>query len=354
MDGQRSGRLRVAVLMGGRSGEHDVSLESGRAALESLPRDRFDVFAVVLGRDGRWRFPAPLDPMDAAGLGAQPGLPLPEGLRALLDRAPDVAFVAMHGPEGEDGKLQSLLDLAGVPYTGSDQYASSLAMNKPVAKRVLQAAGVPVAADRVLLRADWRSERENVLAALRRDFASPWVLKTPKLGSSVGLDIVRAPGELPGALDELFAIDAEVLVEEFVGGRELTGGVLDWPAGAGGPTPGLRALPLVEITPVGAPFFNYHAKYTIGAAREVCPAPVDAETTARVQELALRAHRALGCRGFSRTDFICAADGRLVCLETNTIPGLTRTSLLPQAAAAAGIPFPSLVTGMVLAAVGAG
>lgn len=337
-----AGRLRVAVLMGGRSGEHEVSLASGAAALANLPRERFDAFPVVLGRDGRWRFPDGGGAPDTAG---DPGLPLPEGLRTLLDRAPDVAFVAMHGPEGEDGKLQSLLELVGLPYTGSDPYASSLAMNKPIAKHVLRAAGIPVAADRVLTAAEWQADRSGALASLRRDFAGPWVLKTPKLGSSVGLDIVRDPADLPATLDSLFALDGEVLVEEFVAGRELTGGVLDWP-GQGG----LRALPLVEITPVGDPFFNYHAKYTVGAAREVCPAPVDAAVTARVQALSLRAHRALGCRGFSRTDFILAADGRLACLETNTIPGLTQTSLLPQAAAAAGIPFPQLVAGMVAAA----
>lgn len=342
METREGGRLRVAVLMGGRSGEHDVSLASGRAALAALPRERFDAFAVVLGRDGRWRFPA-------TGNGAvppdEPGLALADGLRALLERAPAVAFVAMHGPEGEDGKLQSLLELAGLPYTGSDPYASSLAMNKPIAKHVLRAAGIPVAADRVLALAEWRADRDGVLAALLCSFPGPWVLKTPKLGSSVGLDIVRDPAALPEALDALFALDRAVLVEEFVAGRELTGGVLDWPA-----LGGVRALPLVEITPVAQPFFNYHAKYTVGAAREVCPAPVDAATTARVQDLSVRAHRALACRGFSRTDFILRPDGGLVCLETNTIPGLTQTSLLPQAAAAAGIPFPALVAGMVEAA----
>ena len=346
MDTKPTDRRRVAVLMGGRSGEHDVSLASGRSALAHLPRDRYEPFPVILGRDGRWRFPAPggggapPDPTES------PGQALPEGLRALLDHRPDAVFLAMHGPEGEDGKLQSLMDLVGLPYTGSDAYASSLAMNKPVAKRVLAAAGVPVAADIVLDRAGWDGDRAAAVARVRDRFAPPWVLKTPKLGSSVGLDIVRAAADLERTLVDLFALDREVLVEEFVAGRELTGGVLDWPADGG-----LRALPLVEITPLGDPFFNYHAKYTVGASREVCPAPVDAAMTTRLQDLSVRAHRALGCRGFSRTDFIVAADGRVVCLETNTIPGLTETSLLPQAAAAAGISFAALVSGMVDAAI---
>lgn len=336
-------KLVVAVLMGGRSGEHDVSLRSGAAALANLPPERVDSFPVVLGQDGRWRFPEPAAPLTSEDT----GLPLPEGLRALLDRKPDVAFLAMHGPQGEDGKLQSLLELVGLPYTGSDPYASSLAMNKPAAKYAYRANGIPVADDVVLSREDWRRDPAAVERDVRARFTPPWVLKTPKLGSSVGLDIVPAERDLGAAIEALFAIDDELLVEQFVRGRELTVSVLDTPAlGA------TRALPVIEITPVDEPFFNYRAKYTVGAAREVCPAPLDAGMTARVQALGVRAHRVLGCRGFSRSDFILTSGGQLVTLETNTIPGLTETSLLPQAAAVAGISFSALVEGMVRGALG--
>ncbi len=327
--------IRVAVLMGGRSGEHEVSLRSGAAALAHLPREDFAPFPVVLGRDGRWRFPDE----------GEQSFPLPEGLAHLLALRPDVAFLAMHGPEGEDGRIQSLLELAGLRYTGSDPYASSLAMNKPVTKMVYRHWGIPVAADLLLRRPDFESSPGQMLATLTGRFAAPWVLKTPKLGSSVGLHVVAREDELAKTLQELFTLDDEVMAEEFVTGRELTGGVLD--GSAWGP---IRALPLVEVTPVGEPFFNFRAKYTVGAAREICPAPVPAELTRRVQELALRAHRALGCRGFSRTDFIVTAQEEPIALETNTIPGLTETSLLPQAARAEGIEFPALVAGMVRSA----
>ncbi len=339
------GRIRVAVLMGGRSGEHDVSRGSGWAVLGQLPAERFEVFPVVIGRDGRWRFPAPQDADPAHGDSPGDGLALPEGLRALLDRAPDVAFIAMHGPEGEDGRLQSLLQLVDLPYTGSGVDASSLAMNKTVTKAVYRTGGIPVAEDLLLERAHWEADPLAVLARIRATFGPPWVLKTPRLGSSVGLDIVPEGGDLESAVGRLMGFDRVLLVEAFVAGRELTAAVLDAPAF--GP---LRALPVLEVTPVDSAFFDYHAKYTVGAAREVCPAPIPDGVRDRVQRLGLQAHRALGCRGFSRTDFIWTPDDRLVTLETNTIPGLTRTSLLPQQAAAEGIDFPTLVSGMVLGA----
>jgi D-alanine-D-alanine ligase len=338
-------KLSVAVLMGGRSDEHDVSRASGWAVLTQLPGDGFEAWPVVLGRDGRWRFPslegadpeAEVDPE----LTRDPGLALPEGIRRLLDRAPDVVFIAMHGPEGEDGKIQSLLDLLDLPYVGSDAYASSLAMNKPLTKAVYRAFDIPVADDQILRRVDWERDPAAVEAALRQRFAPPWVLKTPKLGSSVGLTIVGEDGDLTHELSRLFALDPDVLAEEFVAGRELTCGVVDTPAL--GPT---RSLPILEITPVESPFFDYHAKYTPGAAQEICPAPVDDSVRDRVQTLGLAAHQVLGCRSMSRTDFILTPDGALVTLETNTIPGLTRTSLLPQQAAAAGLTFADLVAGL--------
>jgi D-alanine-D-alanine ligase len=333
--------LSVAVLMGGRSGEHDVSRTSGWAVLTQLPTDAFEAWPVVLGRDGRWRFPSREEADPEVEPPPDPGLALPEGIRALLDRDPDVVFIAMHGPEGEDGKIQSLLDLLGLPYVGSDAYASSLAMNKPLAKAVYRAHDIPVADDWLLSRADWETAPAALEAALCQRFAPPWVLKTPKLGSSVGLTIVGEDGDLTGALTRLFGLDRLVLAEAFVAGRELTCSVLDTPAL--GPT---RPLPILEIIPVESPFFDYHAKYTPGAAREICPALVEDAVRDRAQELGLAAHHALGCRGMSRTDFILTPDGALVTLETNTIPGLTRTSLLPQQAAAAGLSFADLVAGL--------
>ncbi len=334
-------KLSVAVLMGGRSGEHDVSRASGWAVLTQLPTDAFEAWPVLLGRDGRWRFPSLRDADPEGEQPEDPGLALPEGIRALVDRAPDVVFIAMHGPEGEDGKIQSLLELLGIPYVGSDAYASSLAMNKPLTKAVYRAHEIPVAADELLRRTDWALDRAAMETALRQRFSPPWVLKTPKLGSSVGLTIVDEDGDLTGELARLFGLDGVLLAEEFVAGRELTCAVLDTPAL--GPT---RPLPILEITPVDSAYFDYHAKYTPGAAREICPAPIEDSVRDWAQTLGVVAHHALGCRGMSRTDFILTEDGRLVTLETNTIPGLTRTSLLPQQAAAAGISFSELVAGL--------
>lgn len=338
-------RLRVAVLMGGRSGEHEVSRASGWSVLSQLPATRFAPFPVVLGRDGRWRFPELAGADPALGDPPGEGLALPEALRALLDRRPEVAFIAMHGPEGEDGRVQSLLQLVGLPFTGSDADASSLAMSKPATKAVYRTAGIPVADDWLIARAEWRADPAGTVARIRERFPAPWVLKTPRLGSSVGLNIVPEGADLEGEVARLMGLDQTLLVEAFVAGRELTCGVLD--AAPFGP---LRALPVLEITPVESKFFDYHAKYTPGAAREICPAPIPDAVRDRIQVLGVAAHRALGCRGFSRTDFIWDGADRIVTLETNTIPGLTRTSLLPQQAAAAGITFPELVSGMVLGA----
>ncbi len=348
--------LVVAVMMGGRSGEHAVSLASGRAVYDHLcdsrlPPGLFEPLPVVIDEQGGWHLPSPTGP--ACTMPWPPaehqGVALPEGCRALLEHRPDVVFVAMHGPEGEDGKLQSLLELLGLCYTGSDSYASSLCMDKPVAKRILKSHGIAVPAEIILSRARWQEAQDQSLAELKARFEAPWVLKTPRLGSSVGLEIVRSEDRLAATLDELFVHDRTVLVEEFVAGRELTCGVLDgW---AFGPA---RGLPLLEIIPLEDPYFNYHAKYTEGATREPCPAPVSDSVHQRGREMALIAHRALGCRGFSRTDFFWTPEDELLVLETNTIPGLTSTSLMPKMAAAVGISFAELVAGMVLSALPSG
>ena len=315
--------LRVAVVVGGPSGEHDISLQSGAEVLAHLDRDRWSPFIVRITQSGQWCFPKG---DDIHGL-AEP-LALGDGLNVLLDHRPDVVFPVMHGPFGEDGRFQSLMDIAGLRYVGSGVDTSAVAMNKAMARNVLAAAGLQVPNAEVLSVGDQPS------------IGAPSVIKPLRMGSSVGMSIVQSEAELALALKHACAHDDRVLNEQFVAGRELTAGVLEDTDG----TP--EALPLVEIRPLTGRFFDYEAKYTPGATEEICPARVSDEMTATVQQIGLTAHRALGCRGMSRTDVIVDHSGVPWVLETNTIPGMTGTSLLPQAAAAAGIDLPEMLDRM--------
>ncbi len=322
----------VAVLMGGMSSEHDVSLRSGANAAHALEEKGYRVTPVTITRDGKWRFPG------------TPAVNLGEGVARLLGESIDCVFIALHGPFGEDGRIQGLLDLAGLAYTGSGHAASAVAMDKIRAKAVAESAGVPVARQLVIRAADARTP-DTLVRRVEAELGFPCVLKSPCQGSSLGMAIPKDAAEFRQALPGLFELDAVVMAEPFLSGVEVTCGVLD--VDREGP----RALPVTEIRPESSEFFDYHAKYTPGATREITPAEIPLEATARVQELAERVHRAIGCRGFSRSDFILI-DGNPVWLEVNTIPGLTETSLLPQAAAAAGIGFADLTELMVEAALG--
>lgn len=296
--------LRVAVIMGGSSNEREVSLSSGRTVLSHLDPARYQ--------------PVVFDP--------------PRDLARLVDEAPnlDVALIMLHGRGGEDGSMQGLLDLLGVPYQCAGVLGCALAMHKPMAKDRFRLHGLPVAPDITMVREEL-NQVQRVLATLDL----PVVVKPALEGSSFGITIVRQEAELPAALERAFAIDHDVLVEAFLCGREVTGAVLG--------NQELEPLPLVEITPNEKyQFFNYEAKYTPGASRETCPAPLDADTTRTIQNLACRAHRALGLKGYSRSDFILTPQGPYI-LETNTIPGMTGTSLLPQAAQAAGMSYGQLL-----------
>ncbi|MFT5433111.1 MAG: D-alanine-D-alanine ligase [Myxococcota bacterium] len=310
--------IPVAVVIGGESGEHEISLRSGSEVFAAIDRTHFAPFLIRIERDGAWTFP------DAPRAEA-PQLQLWEGVRELQRRAPAVVFPAMHGPYGEDGRFQSLLELCHLRYVGSGPEASALAMNKARGRDILAAAGLNVAPAQEL-----RGVDELRLKA-------PCVVKPLRLGSSVGLMVVREQAALEDALRDAFTHDHRVLVEQFVEGTEITGGVLETVSGEP------EALPIVEIRPTGSAFFDYHAKYTPGATDEICPAPISDELTRAAQNAALVAHTALDCRGVSRTDFIADATGKLWVLETNTLPGLTQQSLLPKAAKAAGIDFEALV-----------
>jgi len=296
--------LRVAVLYGGKSSERNVSLASGNQVIQSLDPVRYRVT----------------------------GYDLRDDLSRLVADSPsiDVALIILHGRYGEDGTVQGLLDLLGVPYQGSGVLGSALAMNKRLTKFMYRQAGLPVARD-------WAVSRGRSFSAedLIEDLGFPLVIKPNQEGSSFGVTIVRDKAQLGEGLEKAFQLDEEVLVEEYLAGREITCGVLG--------NSELQALPLVEIIPTEKyDFFDYEAKYKEGASREICPAPIGPEVTRQAQEYGIRAHRVLGLRGYSRTDMIVRGE-KIILLETNTIPGMTRTSLFPQAAQAAGLTFGALL-----------
>lgn len=322
--------MRVAVLFGGTSAERDVSIASGAQVVKALRQGGHQVVAIDTARGALG--PAEEQKLLTAGVApAPPGNDELAMVRAgsagsLLAGAElrdvDVVFLVLHGGTGEDGTIQALLDLTGIPYVGSGHGASATAMDKDVSKRLFRAAGVPTA--------DWLMAPAHA-DEVERTLGYPVVVKPNKQGSTVGLTVVKERGQLEPAIAEAFRHDDEVMLERFVAGRELTCGIL-----------GGQALAVGEIIPRRAEIFDYESKYQEGGAEEVFPAHLPEETARRVQELSLRAHRALKLEGFSRVDFRMDADGGLWCLEVNTLPGMTATSLLPQSAAAAGIPFPEL------------
>jgi D-alanine-D-alanine ligase len=297
-------KLTVALLAGGVSSEREVSLNSGEQVYRALDKNRYDILRL------------------------DPATDLPE----LVARAGqiDVALIILHGPCGEDGTIQGLLDLLDIAYQGSGVLGSALAMNKLVSKRLYEQAGLRVPPYRVA-----RCGQNDDWGVLAAELGLPLVIKPVCAGSSVGMSVVCEQDDLAPALELAFSHDATVLIEKFIPGREITGAVLG--------NDDLQALPLIEIIPTeGHDFFDYHAKYTPGASREICPAPIDAQAAANCRACALTAHRALGCLGYSRTDMMLYG-GEVYVLETNTIPGMTATSLLPQAAAKAGISFSQLL-----------
>ncbi|MFZ5448082.1 MAG: D-alanine--D-alanine ligase family protein [Thermodesulfobacteriota bacterium] len=298
------GKLRLALIAGGKSSEREVSLKSGTQVYQALNKDKYDIRRY--------------DPLTDLGRLVQDANDL------------DVALIIMHGRGGEDGSMQGLLDLLEIPYQGSGILASALAMNKELSKTLYQQAGLKVPKALIFNRAEAPPPRE-IEAVLKL----PVVIKPVNEGSSIGVTKAATLETLKSGLEAAFVLDNRVLVEEFIQGTEVTGGVLG--------NDRLQSLPLVEIIPTSKyDFFDYEAKYQPGASEEICPARLDADLTRQAQECALTAHRALGCRGYSRTDMM-VRDGQIYVLETNTIPGMTATSLFPQAAKAAGIAFPELL-----------
>lgn len=313
------------VLMGGVSPEHAVSLNSGARVTTALEAEGFAVVPVTIGMDGRWAF------------GAEPPLHVLDALPRLRDLGVDCVFIALHGPYGEDGRIQGLLDIVGVPYTGSGCAASALAMDKVLTKTIVASQGVRVAGHIAVDRETWAVDRANVIDAVCQGIGFPCVVKPARLGSSVGVRMPQSADALAPAIHEVLDVAEHIMIEEFLSGREMTCAVLD-----AEPNGMVRPLPVTEIRPKASAFFDYEAKYTPGASEEITPARIDPQTTQRIQQMAADVHQIVGCAGWSRSDFMLLDDGP-VFIEVNTVPGLTATSLFPQAAAADGIPYEKLM-----------
>ncbi len=327
-------KKHVAVLMGGMSAEYEVSMRSGAQVAAHLDRDLYTVTSIEITRDGEWIFPGR----------EREYLDIAEAVSRLRALHPDCVFIALHGPFGEDGRMQGLLDLMGIPYTGSGCSSSGLAIDTIRAKAVAAHGGIKVADQVVFQRHEWEQDPAALTKRIGATLGFPCVIKNPTQGSSLGMAIPQSADDFEEAVPELLHFGGTILAERYLNGLELTCGVLDLDE-----EQGAYALPVTEIRPVKAKFFDYTAKYTPGATKEITPAQIDDALRDRVQTMAVRAHELMGCRGFSRSDMIFA-NGELYWLEVNTIPGMTETSLIPQMAAAAGMSFTELVGRLVEAA----
>ncbi|MFA5867537.1 MAG: D-alanine--D-alanine ligase [Actinomycetota bacterium] len=281
---------KIAVLLGGRSAEREVSLKTGEAVYKALKTHGYDAVKI-----------------DAAG----------DVWNKLEAEQPDKAFLALHGRYGEDGTVQGLLELMDIPYTGSGVTASAVAIDKKLTKDIFRQRGIPVAAD----------------YPPEGPVKYPVIVKPSREGSTIGVTIVKDESGLKDALKEASRFDDSCLIEEFVEGRLLTIAVIGKPP---------AALPIIEVKAHGG-IYDYQAKYTPGMTDYICPAALDPKIAEKLQDMSVLAHDALGCEDVSRVDFILQDNGRFVCLEVNTMPGLTETSLVPKAANAAGLPFEDLV-----------
>jgi D-alanine-D-alanine ligase len=300
------GKKRIGVLMGGMSAEREVSLQSGKAILEALATRGYQ----------------------ACGIDVDPHLP-----RRLTEKRVEVAFIGLHGRLGEDGAIQGLLEMMRIPYTGSGVLASALAMHKEMSRTIFRQGNLPVPPSLLL-----RQGEEKRIKSSNLPFPWPVVVKPSQEGSSVGVTLVKGEEEIHRAMHAAFAYGPEILIEPYIKGREIQVGILDD-----------RALGAIEIVP-RAPFYNYETKYRAGLAEHRFPAPLPEKDYRRALDLALQAHRLLGCEGATRVDMLYGAGGDFTLLEVNTLPGMTALSLLPEIARGVGMVFEELVEKILLGA----
>ncbi|GFP41117.1 D-alanine-D-alanine ligase [Candidatus Hakubella thermalkaliphila] len=338
-------RLRVGVIMGGQSAEREVSLASGQNIISNLDKKKYVTVPIEITARGEWVLPVSLL-RPGGGSKAKESVPsedlqVPTIFPIMVDgrlvgmslsELIDVAFIALHGPLGEDGTVQGVLELAGIPYTGSRLLASALGMNKLLSKKIFLHQGLPVAPFLSVEAIQWKQDSRSLIQKTQ-NLGFPVVVKPVAQGSSIGVTIVKQKEELDHALELAFNYDPIAIVEKYLRGKEIQVGIIG--------NRDLLPLPPIEIVSKKE-FFDYEAKYDSTKAEEIVPARISQAETRLLQDLAVRAYQALGCRGFARIDmFLCR--GRPFVSEVNTIPGLTSGSLFPKEARAAGMEFPELL-----------
>lgn len=303
--------MKIAVLYGGTSGEREVSLSSGKGIMNALETNGHDVI----------------------GIDFNPG-----EINKIIELDVDLVFIGLHGKFGEDGRIQGLLDMLNIPYVGSDVLASALAMDKDKAKQIFQSAHIPVAKSRAYKVTDV-TDKNKLEKKIQTLFSLPFVIKPNREGSTLGLTIVEDYDQIQDAITNALTSDDVILVEDFVQGTEITVPVL-------GSIGKEEALPIIEIIPKNE-YYDYESKYSVGGSEHIIPARIDKETTKIIQDYAVKAHQALGCKTYSRVDFILDQHNTPIILEVNTLPGMTPTSLYPDAAQSIGITYNNMIETLV-------
>jgi D-alanine-D-alanine ligase len=337
MNANRKKALKVLVLSGGISEERAVSLASGKAIFDALKKLGHDASVMdpatgryLVDKSGNYLLEKDTESSSKIALRANDARALAEVITAEKQDDIDLVFIGLHGGAGENGTIQAILDMAGVKYTGSGMLASALAMNKALTKRLVRSIGVRTP-EWMLIRAGDKRDLERRVPEIADGFDYPLIIKPNDSGSTVGLSLVKKDTQTLDALNEAYKFSKEILVEEYVKGREITAAVLNG-----------RSLPLVEIVPSGE-LYDYRCKYTKGGSNYICPAEIEDEIAEEIKESAARAYNLVGCRGLARVDFILNTEGRPYFLEINTIPGMTELSLAPMAAREAGMDFDELI-----------
>jgi D-alanine-D-alanine ligase len=342
-------KINIGLVFGGRSGEHEVSLKSAKEVRENLDKERYNIIPIAITKKGKWLIGHRGDEYMTVNLPKtekEGGISVEQsqslvttdenrGLAGFSEGEAshelDIIFPIGHGSYMEDGRMQGMLDMLGIPYVFSGTLASALAMNKQKTKLVAKNAGLKIAKEVTLL----KNQKYNVEKIIKK-LGLPIVVKPTESGSSVGMSICKEKSELENALSKAFEYSNEVMLEQFIKGRELTVAVLG--------NKKIKALPVIEIIPKVSEFFSYEAKYQQGGSDEICPADIPEDVRKKVQRYSLKIFRALDCKDLARTDFIWdEANNRSYFLEINTIPGMTGTSLAPKAAKAAGMSFPQFL-----------